>query len=60
MLRDGKFIQEDPPRIGAHYIPRFKEEMPTPEERLMQSILLGYTDSRQSFLSKILGFMLRI
>jgi hypothetical protein len=60
MLRDGHFIKEDPPRIGSFYVPRFREEVPTPEERLMQSILLGYTDSRQSFLSRVLGFMLRI
>ena len=60
MLRDGRFIKEDPPKIGKFYTPRFREEVPTPEERLMQSILLGYNDSRQSFLSKVLGFMLRI
>lgn len=23
MLRDGKFIKEDPPRIGSHYVPQF-------------------------------------
>ena len=23
MLRDGKFIKEDPPKIGSHYVPQF-------------------------------------
>lgn len=23
MLRDGRFIKEPPPKIGAHYVPRF-------------------------------------
>jgi len=23
MLRDGKFIKEEPPKIGSHYVPQF-------------------------------------
>lgn len=60
MLRDGKFIKEDPPKIGRFYAPKLKEDEWTPEERFMQSLLLGYKDDRHSFLSKVLGFMLRV
>lgn len=60
MLRDGKFIQEEHPKIGKFYVPKFKEESCTPEERFAQSVLLGYRDSGMSFFSKFLGMMLRI
>lgn len=60
MLRDGKYIQEERPRIGAFYVPKFKEETYTPEERFVQSLLLGYKEERASFFSKFLGFMLRV
>jgi len=59
MLRDGQFIKEAPPKIGAHYVPH----SPAPfsrEEQFVQSILLGIEGRRQSFLSKILGVMLRV
>jgi hypothetical protein len=60
MLRDGKFIKEDPPRIGKFYIPKFKEDTPTPEERLAQSILLNHQETKYSFLSKVLSIVLRV
>jgi len=60
MLRDGKFIQEEHPKIGKFYVPKFKEDSCTPEERFVQSVLLGYKDNGASFLSKFLGLMLRI
>lgn len=60
MLRDGQFIKENPPRIGQFYVPNFKDEDYTPEERFMQNVLLGYRTERHSFLSKIFGFLLRI
>ena len=60
MLRDGRFIREDPPKIGKFYTPRIKDEVPTPEERFMQSVLLGCSNQKHSFLSKVLGLMLRI
>jgi hypothetical protein len=60
MLRDGRFIKEEPPRIGQFYVPQVKEEDRTPEERFMQNVLLGYRDNQHNFLSKIFGFMLRI
>jgi len=60
MLRDGQFIKEDPPKIGRFYVPKFKEEQYTPEERFAQSVLLGYRDSKFSLFSRVLGFMLRV
>ena len=59
MLRDGKFIKEMPPKIGAHYTP-VKAQAFSKEEQFVQSILLGIEEKRQSFLSKILGLVLRV
>lgn len=59
MLKDGKFIKEDPPKIGAHYIPRAGIKDFSKEEQFVQSILLGIEERRQSLLSKMLGLMLR-
>lgn len=60
MLKDGKFIREEPPKIGQFYVPKFKEEDHTPEERFAQSLLLGYQQRRESLLSRFFGLMLRI
>jgi hypothetical protein len=60
MLRDGRFIKEEPPKIGQFYIPQVKEEDRTPEERFMQDLLLGYRSQQHSFLSKVFGFILRV
>lgn len=60
MLRDGKFIREEPPKIGSHWIPKNKEEQSTPEERFAQDVLLGVRNSQFSILSKVLGRMLRL
>ena len=60
MLRDGKFIKEDLPKIGQFYFPSFREDSCTPEERFMQSLLLEYREEKHSFLSKIFGFILRV
>ena len=60
MLRDGKFIKEEPPKIGQFYTPKLKEDERTPEERFAQSLLLGYKETENSFLSKIFGFILRV
>ena len=59
MLRDGKFIKEPPPKIGAHYMPQAPSTF-SREEQFVQSILLGIEERRQSFLSKVLGVMLRV
>lgn len=58
MLRDGKFIKEAPPKIGAHYLPAKQQEF-NKEEQFVQNILLGIEERRQSFLSKVLGAVLR-
>ena len=60
MLRDGYFIKEDPPRIGAHYIPQFYTRATTPEERLIQDIVLSAEPYRTSVFTKFLGKILAI
>ena len=60
MLRDGKFIKEDPPKIGKFYIPKHREDDHTPEERFAQNLLLGYREQQYSLLSKLFGFILRV
>ena len=60
MLRDGKFIKEDPPKIGAHYIPRLRSEEYTPEERFVQDLVLNCQEKSASIFSKFLGIMLRV
>lgn len=59
MLRDGQFIKEEPPKIGAHYTPKMGNPT-TPEERLMQDLLLDSKNQQQSFLSRVFGVMLRV
>lgn len=41
MLKNGTFVKEEPPTIGRCYIPEFKVENVTPEERFMQDLLLS-------------------
>lgn len=60
MLRDGYFIREEPPRIGAHYVPQFYRRPTTPEERLVQDLVLGDKIRRPSPLIKLLGRLLSI
>jgi hypothetical protein len=60
MLKDGRFYKEEPPKIGKFYIPKQKEDTCTPEERFMQDVILGREDKGYKFLSKMLGYMLRI
>jgi len=60
MLKNGYFIKEDPPKIGAHYMPSNKPTNFNKEEQFMQNVLLGVREQRQSFMSKIFGFMIRI
>lgn len=60
MLKNGYFIKEDPPKIGAHYTRTYKPNTISKEEQFIQNVLLGIREQRQSFLSKILGFMIRI
>ena len=60
MLRDGKFIKEEPIKIGAHYNPSYRPSFFSKEEQFMQAVLLGIEQRRESVLSKVLGFMLRV
>jgi hypothetical protein len=60
MLRDGQFIQEKPIKIGAFYAREYRPQFCTPEEQFVQAVLLGIEQRRQSFLSKVLGFLLRL
>ena len=60
MLKEGRFIKEEPPKIGRYYVPRVKEDERTPEERFAQDLILGDTDTKYSFFSKFLSVMLRV
>lgn len=60
MLRDGNFIKEDPPRIGAHYVPQFYSRPATPEERFVQDVVLGTPLRPPSVISRVLGRLLAI
>lgn len=60
MLRDGYFIKEAPPKIGAHYIPQLYQRAYTPEERFMQDIVLGSKPERESPVTVFLGRLLSI
>jgi hypothetical protein len=60
MLRDGYFIKEEPPKIGAHYIPQFYARPATPEERFVQDIMLGQRPEGESPVVKLFGRLLSI
>ena len=60
MLRDGYFIKEEPPKIGAHYTPQFYQKPATPEERFVQDVMLGITPDKESPVTRLLGRLLRI
>ena len=61
MLRDGYFIREEPPRIGAHYVPQFYNRSTTPEERLVQDIVLGQPmTQRPNVITRLFGRLLTI
>jgi hypothetical protein len=60
MLINGKFVKEEPPKIGVFYLPQYRVPRTTPEEKWVQDIHLGHRMEKNSFLSKIFGLMLRI
>lgn len=39
MLRDGRFIKEQPPRIGAAYV-KFQKITPSPDDVIFQTLIL--------------------
>jgi len=60
MLVDGKFIKEEPPKIGQFYFPQYHIKRATPEENFAQDIALGLRRQSESFLSKVFGILLRV
>jgi len=60
MLRDGYFIKEEPPKIGAHYTPQLYQKPATPEERFVQDIVLGAKPYNLSPVTLFLGRLLSI
>ena len=53
MLRDGQFIREEPPRIGAHYLPTTQHKDFTEEECYTQRLLLGDVKTTETHSSEI-------
>lgn len=60
MLKQGRFIKEELPKIGRYYVPKDKEVERTPEERFAQNLILGSVDTKYSFFSKFLSVMLKV
>jgi hypothetical protein len=60
MLRDGQFIKEEPPKIGAHYSVNIHQRKATPEECFVQDVLLGINPYTTNKFEKILGKLLSI
>jgi hypothetical protein len=54
MLRDGQFIKEEPPKIGAHYLPTTQHKEFTEEERYTQMLLLGDSEPTETHISEVL------
>jgi hypothetical protein len=58
MLKNGTFVKEDPPEIGKLYIPKYREENFTPEERFMQDLLLN-SNKNKNFIEKMFDVFAR-
>ena len=54
MLRDGQFIKEEPPRIGAHYMPITQHKNFTDEEWYAQMLLLGDIEQGTTHISEVI------
>jgi hypothetical protein len=59
MLKDGKFIKENPIKIGSHYAPPFFRTV-TKEEKYIQNVILERKPPKQEpklikLIYKILG-----
>jgi hypothetical protein len=52
MLRDGQFIREEPPKIGAHYQPNIHNRDFTEEEQYTQMLLLGDYERTETHISE--------
>ncbi len=53
MLKNGTFIKEEPPEIGKLFIPEYKWENFTPEERFVQDLLLDNANKNKTFIAKL-------
>lgn len=59
MLKNGQFIKEELPKIGILYEPKpFKPD--TPEEKFVRNIVLGRYRYHSSFVSQLIGKVLRL
>ena len=54
MLRNGQFIREEPPKIGAHYMPTTQHKNFTEEECYTQMLLLGDFESTETSVGEVL------
>ena len=59
MLQNGRFIKEEPIKIGVHWVPEYAKK-PTPEECFIQDVLLGINPYNTNMFEKILGKLLSI
>lgn len=59
MLIDGKFIKEEPIKIGVHWVPDYAKKS-TPEECFIQDVLLGINPYNTNKFQKVLGRLLQI
>jgi hypothetical protein len=60
MLVNGKFYREEPPKIGANWRPKYKDDTITPEEQLVQDALLGVRSPEFSVFARVFGKILKI
>jgi hypothetical protein len=60
MLKDGKFIKEPPPKIGAFWVAPYKQRELNNEERLAEALYRGYNPERMGLTAKLINALLRI
>ncbi len=60
MLKQGRFIKEEPPQIGRFYMPKVIEREQTAEELFARNLILGNVEKKYSFFSKFLSVMLKV
>ncbi len=60
MLKDGKFIKEPPPKIGAFWVAPYKKRELNNEERLAEALYRGYNPERMGLAAKLINALLRI
>lgn len=60
MLKEGKFIKEEPPKIGAHYSLDVHQRKLTPEEYFAQDVILGINPYNTTTLERLIGKLLQL